>query len=73
MNSPRRSLAFVEPLPPTPEGHIRLLAYCDCGMITDLTVVVAGEPCEASFTCDRCGTTHWFFPDPENYTISVVP
>lgn len=59
---PRRSLAAVEVLPPTPEGHLRTLLTCDCGTLTDLTVVIHGDPHEASVTCDGCGTAHWFTP-----------
>jgi hypothetical protein len=68
---PGRSLVSVELLPAENDGDIRALLICDCGTATDLTVRLEGpvaEGAEAAFTCDGCGTSHWFTvgaaPDP---------
>jgi hypothetical protein len=60
---PNRSLEAMEFLPPDQPGEIRALLTCDCGTATDLTVRLegaAGGTGEGAFTCDGCGTTHWF-------------
>ena len=60
---PGRSLVSVEQLPPERDGDIRVLATCDCGEATDLTVRFEGAVTsggDAAFTCDRCGTSHWY-------------
>ena len=57
-----RSLIGAEWLPSERDGEIRVLLTCDCGTATDLTVQVVGSGVagEAAFTCDGCGTSHWF-------------
>jgi hypothetical protein len=58
-----RSLVSVEWLQPERDGDIRVLVTCDCSMATDLTIRIdgpAGAGAEAAFTCDGCGTSHWF-------------
>lgn len=58
-----RSLIGVKPLPPEYEGDVRVLLTCDCGTSTDLTVRLDGpvtRGAEAAYTCDGCGTSHWF-------------
>lgn len=63
MTAPGRSLVGAEFLPPERDGEVRALLTCDCGTATDLTVVLAGTVTgggEAAFTCDGCGTSHWF-------------
>jgi hypothetical protein len=66
-----RSLIAAEFLPPECDGDIRVMLTCDCGMSTDLTVTLkdaaSGRGGEAAFTCDGCGTSHWFTvsADPE--------
>jgi hypothetical protein len=66
VTTPNHSLAAAEFLPPGRDGEIRVLLTCDCGTPTDLTVRLEGEaPAsgEAAFTCDGCGTSHWFTID----------
>ncbi len=59
-----RSVVAVDFLPPERDGQVRVLLSCDCGTPTDLTVAVEGElrdgKAEAAYTCDGCGTSHWF-------------
>lgn len=62
-DGPARSLEAVEFLQPERDGEIRALLTCDCGTATDLTVRFEGTgdgSGEGVFTCDGCGTTHWF-------------
>jgi hypothetical protein len=58
-----RSLVGAEFLQPEQDGHVRVLLTCDCGTTTDLTVAIEGTlagAAEAAYTCDGCGTSHWF-------------
>jgi hypothetical protein len=66
----RRSIAAVEWLQPDRDDQVRALITCDCGTATDLTVEIrdGGEAvrsvpsgsAELAFTCNGCGTSHWF-------------
>ena len=55
---------------PLPEGN-GVGICCDCRTVTDLIIDMGGvtDPAqidlpEQSFTCDGCGTTHWFTLKP---------
>jgi hypothetical protein len=58
----KRSLISAEFLPPENDGEVRALLTCDCGTQTDLTVRLEGlaGSADAAYTCDGCGTSHWF-------------
>lgn len=58
---PRRSIVSAEFVTPAIPGQIRVLLTCDCSSVTDLTAEApAAGSQEAAFTCDGCGTAHWF-------------
>lgn len=58
---PRRSIVAAEFITPDHDGQIRVLLTCDCSRVIDLTaeIPVAGSQ-EVAFTCEGCGTAHWF-------------
>jgi hypothetical protein len=64
---PPRRIHAVWPLP----GGDGVGVCCECRTLTELIIDVSGVPDggridlpEQSFTCDGCGTTHWFTITP---------
>jgi hypothetical protein len=58
---PRRSLVAAEFITPDRDGQVRVLLTCDCSYVTDLTAEIpSAGSAEAAYTCDGCGTAHWF-------------
>lgn len=69
-----RSLVYARAMPPDDDGNAVIETLCDCGVPTELHIEISGlgaldgEPgsAEAAWTCDGCGTAHWF-------AVAVIP